>query len=107
MTRPRRSDTPSPGFYLLRLVRGGPWVGACIAHGPDGWTVMIDGDTQGPATDPWSLANMEKVHYYGRETTESEVAFRVGVKRWAEIYDPGHRAANPRRKIDIDSIVPF
>jgi hypothetical protein len=98
---PRVSDRPRPGCYLLRLVRGGPRVGAQIMQQSDGmWMVMIDGEWQGPALDPWTLPMMERVHFYGRETTPEEAAFRVGVKRWAEIYRPNHPAANPRKPID-------
>lgn len=104
---PRRSDTPSPGFYLLRLVRNGPYVGAQIRHEDGQWFVMEDGVLQGPSTDPWLLPLMERVHHYGRETTEAEVRFRLGLKRFEEIYKPDGSAANPRKPIDLDKMVPF
>ena len=31
---PRRVDRPEPGFFRLKLVRGGPWVVARIGHAP-------------------------------------------------------------------------
>lgn len=105
---PRQSDTPRPGFYLLRLVRGGPWVGAEITRHPDGqFSVMCDGKTEGPSHNPWILPLMERVHFGGRETTESEVRFRVGARRWAEIYAPSSAPANPHKPIDLDSLIPF
>jgi hypothetical protein len=108
MPAPRRSDTPKPGFYLLRVVRGGPWVGASISFDADaGWSVMLDGETQGPSLDPWSLPNMERVHWGGRESTEAEVVYRIGLKRWAEIHKPDHHAANPRKAISLDDLIPF
>lgn len=104
----RQSDTPRPGFYMLRLVRGGPWVGAEIIQDVDGqWTVMVDGVREGPSHNPWILPLLEKVHFYGRVTTESEVRFRVGAARWASIYAPSSAPANPHKPIDIDNLIPF
>jgi len=105
---PRRADIPTPGWYVLRLVRGGPWVPARITHDPAvGWTVMLNGVTDGPAHDPWTLANMEAVHWGGRPSTEADCKRRLGAKRWAELFDPGHYAANPRKPINLDDITPF
>jgi hypothetical protein len=49
MPNPRRIDKPEPGFFRLRLVRNGPWVGARIytifgmfaaeINGVKGWDV--------------------------------------------------------------------
>jgi hypothetical protein len=104
---PRRSDTPEPGFYLLRLVKGGPWVGAEIRCQDGQWRVMVDGDWQGPVADPWSLPNLERVHWGGRTTTESEVRYRLARKRHAIIDAPNSPAANPRRPVDPDEFIPF
>ena len=104
---PRRSDIPTPGWYLLRLVRGGPWVAARVTHEAAGWSVMLDGVTEGPAQDPWALRHMERVHWGGRPATEEECQRRLGLARWAALNDPDHHAANPRRAIDLDKIVPI
>lgn len=98
---------PTPGFYLVRLVRHGPFVGAQIACEDGKWSCMLDGVTSGPVDDPVLLDDIEKIHTYGRVTTDAEVKFRIGIKRWAEIYAPSHPAANPRRAIDVDKLVPF
>lgn len=103
----RQSDKPTPGFYVLRLIKGGPWVGAEIRFEDGQWSVMIDGDTQGPSANPWVLDRLAMVHHYGRFSTESEVQFRIGQKRWAQIYSPSHSAANPRRAIDLDRHIPY
>jgi hypothetical protein len=108
MPPPRPSDKPVAGFYLVRMVRGGPYVGAAIRYSEtDGWTVNLDGEVQGPSHEPWSLSFMEKVAFWGRPCTEAEVQYRIGVKRWAEIYKPDHDAANPTRPLNLDTIVPF
>lgn len=107
MPAPRVSDQPVPGHYLIRLVRNGPMVGARITHDDDGWSAMIDGEHEGPVSDPWSLRTIEQIHFYGRETTAAEVKFRIGIKRWAEIHKLSHPAANPRRAINPDQFIPF
>lgn len=68
---------------------------------------MLDGETQGPSPDPWALPNMERVHWSGRENTEAEVVYRIGLKRWAEIYKPDHHAAHPRKPVSLDDLIPF
>lgn len=103
----RPVDRPVPGFYLVRIVPKGPFVGAAIMMHDDGaWSVMRDGVTEGPADDPWSLPLMHHV-FLGRVSTAEEVQFRIGIKRWAEIYAPNHAAANPTKAIDIDKLIPF
>jgi hypothetical protein len=104
---PRRSDVPEPGWYLLRLVRGGVWVGAQIAYNEaEGWTVVLDGVLEGPNHNPWALPSMERVHWGGRPTTEAEVLYRIGIKRFAEIHMPAHPAVNPKQPVDIDELPP-
>ncbi len=105
---PRRVDVPTPGYYLCRLVRNGPRVGAQIIRHDDGtWSVMRDGERQGPTADPWSLPLMHKVAFIRETSTEDEVKFRIGHRRWAEIYAPESNEANPRRPVDIDKLTPF
>lgn len=98
---------PTPGFYLVRLVRGGPQVGASITHDETGWSCQIDGVHSGPVADPVLLEDIEKIHTYGRFTTEAEVKFRLGLKRYDEIYRPNSPAANPRRAIDPATFIPY
>lgn len=101
---PRQSDTPRPGCYLLRLVRKGPWVAAEITRGEGGWRCMLDNVWQGPSHDPWSLPNMEKIHWGGRETTPSEAAYRAALSKHAKTHEPDSPEANPRRPIDINTL---
>lgn len=98
---------PTPGFYLVRLVRKGPFVGASITHDDAGWSCMLDGVHAGPVADPVMLDDVEKIHTYGRMTSQAEVQFRIGVARWAQIHQPEHPAANPRRAVDVDTFTPI
>jgi hypothetical protein len=103
----RQSDKPTPGFYVLRLIKGGPWVGGEIRLSEAQWSAQIDGIWEGPSANPWLLPKLVQLHHYGKFSTESEVQFRIGAKRWAQIHSPSHAAANPKRPIDLDSVIPF
>jgi hypothetical protein len=104
---PRRSDTPTPGYYLMRLVKNGPLVGCAIERTAEGWRVMKNGEWQGPSDDPWILPFMHDVHHFAEMSTEAEVRYRIGLKRYEEIYRPDGAAANPRRAINRDKALPF
>lgn len=108
MTMPRRTDQPEPGFYTLRLCRGGPPVGAQIVRDDQGlWYCMVDDVWQGPATDPFTLQMLDQIHSYGQTADETEVNYRIELKRWATVYAPSHPAANPRRPVNTDALLPF
>lgn len=64
-TPPRPSDTPVPGFFRVRLCKGGPWVPARILHEDDHWLVVIDGVATSEAAhrDPWKAPRMEMVAF--------------------------------------------
>lgn len=81
----RNVGKPRPGFFKLRLVRGGPFVPALIiyrpARDPDTgesldrsfmWEAWTDGRlTREPSPDPWK-AGVEKIWIFGREIDEEE-----------------------------------
>lgn len=108
MPAPRRSDTPVPGHYLLRLVKHGPFVAAEIRRDDAGlWYAMLDGVESGPSADPWALPDLSTIHWGGRESIPSETAYRLAVKRFAVEHKPDAPAANPRRAIDVDTFTPY
>lgn len=105
---PRRTDRPEPGFYTLRLCKGGPPVGAEIIRDANGrWWCMLNDDLFGPVDDPFVMDALQQVHAYGQDSTEAEVRYRIDLKRWAEKYAPTHPAANPRRPVNSDILLPF
>lgn len=103
----RIGEPPEPGFYIRRLVRGGPYVGCQIMYDPtEGYRIMEDGVWEGPMKDPWQSEMGERV-ILSTKTTEAEVRFRIGLKRYQEVYQPDGVAANPRKPIDPNKSVPF
>lgn len=100
-------EPPEPGYYTMKLIRHGPVVGAQITFDPvEGYRVMRDGTWEGPSKDPWALPLMHSVAF-ATKSTPAEVTYRIGVKRWAEIYQPDHASANPARPLNLDTIIPF
>lgn len=72
---PRPVETPTPGHYRMRLVKGGPWVPARIMEHDGFWMVMIDGSATAKAAsrDPWKVPQMERVAF-SNAITEAEYA---------------------------------
>lgn len=91
----------------MRLVKGGPWVGGEIRFEDGQWSAQIDGDWDPSSRNPWILPRLVSLHHYGKFSTESEVAFRIGQKRWAMIHAPSSAAANPKRPINLDTHIPY
>ena len=88
-------DEPSPGHYLIRLCRGGPWVPARIAQDADGWwRASIEGAWCSPAwhPDPLYADGVMRIANYGRAISEAEYAAAMEQKRL-----PARTKVDPRR----------
>lgn len=100
-----RVDQPRPGFYRRRLVKGGPWVGARIWHGPP-----FDPITREPLDRSHALrceVNGEQVDVFdawtwlaGEPISEAEFLYLEALRDHALAHEPDHPAAQPRRPID-------
>jgi hypothetical protein len=110
---------PIPGYYRLKLIKGGPWVGARIVYGPppdpiDGteldraprWQAWLDGKMIGADRDPhragafriWPAHSIEKAEY----------EYLIANSQWAKANSPNDPAANPGRPIDLlTAPIPF
>jgi hypothetical protein len=102
MTPSRRIDRPEPGFFRMRLVRGGVFVGAriyrpCPMHPEtcealDRWFDLeaeIDGEP----------ADVLRVWESGDPITPAEFAYLDARGAWARRVVPDHPFANPRRPV--------
>lgn len=107
-----RVDTPAAGFYQMRLVKGGIFVGVRIWRGfglQDGietdlgkspehiergyhWRCLIDGVEQ-HIWKAWPQCS-------GDEITEAEYRFLLAQRQHATQYQPDSPFANPRKKVD-------
>ena len=104
----RRIDQPEPGYFLLRLVKGGPQVAACIRHDAGLWSAEIDGEPCGPAhADPSQADGVFRIWHAGRPTTAEEFAYRLQLRSWAVANDPSHPAAQASRPVDLRVLPPL
>ena len=69
---PRRVDDPQPGWFMLRLVRGGPEVPAAIHREGGLWWVTIDGLRSEANTDPGWVPDLYRIWTGGREIAKSD-----------------------------------
>lgn len=119
--RPQLLNCPEPGFFKLRMVRGGVWVPALIwqpcpmvipedpneeavGEMPSDWCYPID-PYRGPrallarigdaAVDPL------EVWQRGRKITGEEYYWRRGLREWAIVKAPSQPEANPRQPVDL------
>lgn len=118
MTGPRAIERPETGYFVTRLVRGGPEVPAriwrpcaCTVNGGDDqqchdWRDTCDryphlqGEIDGTYADLW------RVWTGGRRTTESHWRYMTDVARWAETHAPQDPTANPKQPIDLGAMPP-
>lgn len=109
MTEP---DKPIEGFYEMRLVRGGPWCPVRIWHG-----MPFD-----PATGEWcerqekwrACLNGEQVDVWrcwpgcsGHPISEADYRHMRAAQNYAVTFEADLPAANPHRKIDLDTLPPI
>ena len=107
---------PQPGWWLVKLVKGGPTVAACIR------LVLTEFEPDFPQNDmrgtrsPFLAAfvndepvDMDRVWLTkGEPITEAEYAFRVADAKWAAEHAPNEPAAQPHKAVDLRQIpIPF
>lgn len=122
MTSVRSTTDVIPGFYSVRLVKGGPRVPArvligchCTILGGDDnalheWTMQCD---RGPVT-VGILSGVEvepeKVWRAGalQEISQADYELLLAQARWDAAHDPDAPLANPRQPVDFSKVrVPF
>lgn len=120
MTWARRSDLPEPGFFRIKLVKPGPWVGAAIFCGPSLdpetgtpldrswlWETWINGRLmKQPSPDPtcagvfivWLHADSEPID-------ERTYRFLIQDREWCRRHAPDSPEANPAKRPDISRAI--
>jgi hypothetical protein len=111
----RFTGWPEPGFFKMRLVRGGPWVAALI------WRpcpmILPQPSEMTPALEDWCFpterprllratisedeASPNEVWERGSRISPREYQKLLDVHRYAVAYAPHEPEANPRRKVDL------
>lgn len=85
---------PQEGYFRMRLVKGGPWVGARIHRAMDGSMVATVNGFPGDPDHVWT---------YGRTTTQDDYERLLLEAEYARATDPGSPRANPTSKVDLRS----
>lgn len=114
-----RGPDPQPGFFRLRLVKGGPfvpsriWRGCCCTvnggytNAQHRWRDTCDrypplqGEINGSPADP------QRIWDSGWPITNPEFDHLTAVRNWAETHAPAAPEANPRRRIDLHTMPPL
>lgn len=119
MNAPRDAGKPQPGFYKIKLTKGGVFVPARLIHQPgrdpvDGslldrsywWTAIIDGDQVAePSINPIE-AGVFRIWPICWEIDEREYDYMLANAEWTRAHAPHEPAANPRQAVDIRQLDP-
>jgi len=99
----RRLDDPKPGYFLVRVVKGGPLVPAAIIYEFGVWRAVISGEEFDAREDP---LRAEKVlfiwHGFREQITRDEYLQRLGLAA-----DHTHPSSRPREVIDLATEPPI
>jgi len=113
MTAPRLTAHPRPGYFQMRLVKGGPFVAArihrpcqCTVNGPaeHDWKNTCDRHRPLCATIDGKPADIWRVWTYGKEIDRADYEYLAGVADWSRTYAPEMPEANPRMRVDLNAI---
>jgi hypothetical protein len=100
-TTPRRIDQPEPGFFRMRLVKGG-WLVPCQILCQRGlfWAV-VDGTEHPKHHDPILAPWVARVWEGGQSTTETDYRWRLLMREWASQHHKRHPCLTPTRAISM------
>lgn len=115
----RRIDQPRPGFFKMKIVKGGCWVGAEIRYSsgtdPDAGEPLDRGylfealignkHVRPPSPDPMK-AGVFRIWLSAIEIPEREYRFLIADADWCAKHAPEEPQANPKDKIDIVELPP-
>ncbi len=87
-----------PGYYRLKLVRGGWGVPCLITHQDGLWQATIDGQEFGAVEDPLSSDELVSIWTWGRQSSEQEYRYLTALRQSAP---PDHPCHHPDRPINF------
>jgi hypothetical protein len=107
---------PEPGFWRLRLAKGGPLVAACICVVETTTEPGNAGNDMAGTRSPHLAAfvldepvAMDRVWHWRLEPiTENEYRFQCATAAWAKKFSPEEPIANPKSPVDLKKLpIPF
>lgn len=111
MTAPRVLSDPQPGFFAVRMVKGGPRVAARIVRSVA--TDPMTGETLDRSPVTWAEiagkpVEVDRVWMFGEVIDEAEYRRLTAVAEWARYFSPDDPAAAPDQRIDhLSTPIPF
>lgn len=117
MRNARRIDRVSPGWFRMRMVRGGPFVAAriflpcpIVPCDPDidpfEWCRHYDRSRQYLAEIDGEAADVMRV-WTGAETIrQAEWQYLTDAANWDRVFSPASPAANPRKPVNLRQVAP-
>ena len=105
-------DTPTPGFYAMRLVRNGPLCPVRIWFGPPHDPVTgeeLDRSHRYQAELNGKPAEIDRVWPWctKHQITETEYRYMLDVHTWATEHAPKEPEAQPRQPVNINALKPL
>lgn len=100
-TEYRGPHTAVEGFYRIKIVRKGPWVGAEIRFEGDKAVAYVDGQLSLGTSGGWEQDAVDRIALWGEPITEPEHRFLLAQAEHARKHRPDHPAANPKKPIDF------
>ena len=123
LNQTRDISEPKPGFFKVRLAKGGPYVGAqigrfchCSINGGDenemhSWqetcdryphlSAMINGEFREKTLSYMATDAIDSLMLFGDMITEAEYDYLIDDRKWAEENAPHLPEAQPRQKVNI------
>lgn len=111
MTAPRQIDKPRPGFFAMRLVKGGPEIAARIYLpcpldpefcGPLDRSRHLLAEVNGEEKPDW----VYRIWTGAREINKAEFHYLRDDAAWCRRFAPHEPRANPRQTINSRQMVP-
>ena len=105
-------NRPEPGFFKMRLVKGGPWVPALVYRPcplemhPETFQ-WIDRVYHLEAEIDGMAANVDRIWTSGQRITAAEYLYMKADRVWVRQYAPHLPEARPEETMDINKLPPI
>lgn len=99
-------DQPQPGYFRLKLCKGGWSVPAQIIFADGMWQAVIDGVAGEPDPDPIT-AGVDRIWNYGDFSNSQSYSYLNALREWSRLHRPDHPAADATQPISKRRMKPI
>jgi hypothetical protein len=101
-TDERNPQSPQPGYYAVKMVKGGVECAAQIGCTDGVWWAKINDKPHGePSADPQLANGVQFVWLRARPVTENEHRFLLARYEWNVQHKPGSPFADPGKRVNL------